>query len=359
MAQTLYNDIAAAEAAIDESCKRLLADKQILARIMHYCVDEFKGIDPKEIAKRYIEGTPDIGSVGVLPEQTNRKIHGLPNDDASVNEHSVRYDIRFSALAPDGSGGLIKLIINIEAQNKYHNSYPLITRGIYYLSRMISAQYGTEFDHSHYERIKKVYSIWICTDPPKSRVNTVTQYKMSEIPVMGKVAENPRHYDLMSAIIVCLGSESESSEGVCKLLELLLTDSKQTDTRCGELEDDFGIEISNEFERKVDGVCNVGHGIFEKRLRDEVNKRMDEINAEAARRINEINKRMNEVSVKHQEEIQETRREAENTTRTNTEFNIILTLMNNQHKSLDEVADMLNLPDDRRQLYRSMLDGST
>ena len=58
MAQTLYNDIAAAEAAIDESCKRLLADKQILARIMHYCVDEFKGIDPKEIAKRYIEGTP-------------------------------------------------------------------------------------------------------------------------------------------------------------------------------------------------------------------------------------------------------------------------------------------------------------
>ena len=269
-----------------------------------------------------------------------------------MNEHSVRYDIRFSALAPDGSGGLIKLIINIEAQNKYHNSYPLITRGIYYLSRMISAQYGTEFDHSHYERIKKVYSIWICTDPPKSRVNTVTQYKMSEIPVMGKVAENPRHYDLMSAIIVCLGSESESSEGVCKLLELLLTDSKQTDTRCGELEDDFGIEISNEFERKVDGVCNVGHGIFEKRLRDEVNKRMVEVNAEATRRINEVN-------VRHQEEIQETRREAENTTRTNTEFNIILTLMNNQHKSLDEVADMLNLPDDRRQLYRSMLDGST
>ena len=94
MAQTLYNDIAAAEAAIDESCKRLLADKQILARIMHYCVDEFKGIDPKEIARRYIEGTPDIGSVGVLPEQTNRKIHGLPNEDSVPGERGVRFDIR-------------------------------------------------------------------------------------------------------------------------------------------------------------------------------------------------------------------------------------------------------------------------
>ncbi len=58
---------------------------------------------------------------------------------------------------------MIRLIINIEAQNDFYPGYPLIKRGIYYCSRMISAQYGTEFKNSHYENIKKVYSIWTQT----------------------------------------------------------------------------------------------------------------------------------------------------------------------------------------------------
>ena len=72
----------------------------------------------------------------------------------------------FFAVAPV-SGELIRLIINIEAQNDYYPGYPLIKRGLYYCSRMISAQYGTEFTGSHYEQIKKVYSIWICINPPR------------------------------------------------------------------------------------------------------------------------------------------------------------------------------------------------
>ena len=66
----------------------------------------------------------------------------------------MEYDIRFFAIAPV-SGELIRLIINIEAQNDFYPGYPLIKRGIYYCSRMISAQYGTEFTNSHYENIKK------------------------------------------------------------------------------------------------------------------------------------------------------------------------------------------------------------
>lgn len=58
------------------------------------------------------------------------------------------------ATAPK-SGELIRLIINVEAQNNFYPGYPLIKRGIYYCSRMISAQYGTEFSASHYEDIKK------------------------------------------------------------------------------------------------------------------------------------------------------------------------------------------------------------
>ena len=77
------------------------------------------------------------------------------------------YDIRFTALAP-ATGEPIRLIINLEAQNEFHPGYPLIKRALYYVSRLISAQHGTEFTHGHYEKIKKVYSIWICSQPPET-----------------------------------------------------------------------------------------------------------------------------------------------------------------------------------------------
>ena len=37
--------------------------------------------------------------------------------------------------------------------------YPIIKRALYYCSRMISFQYGSEFTEAHYEKIRKVYSI--------------------------------------------------------------------------------------------------------------------------------------------------------------------------------------------------------
>ena len=87
----------------------------------------------------------------------------------------MEYDIRFFAIAPV-SGELIRLIINIEAQNDFLSGLSIDKKGNLLLQRMISAQYGTEFTNSHYENIKKVYSIWICMNPPKSRENSITRY---------------------------------------------------------------------------------------------------------------------------------------------------------------------------------------
>ncbi len=101
----------------------------------------------------------------------------------------VNYDIRFYATAP-ASGDLIGLIINVEAQNDFYTGYPLIKRGLYYCSRLISAQYGTEFAEGHYEDIKKVYSIWICMNPPKNRQNSITRYYIAEENIIGDVKEH-------------------------------------------------------------------------------------------------------------------------------------------------------------------------
>ena len=45
-------------AAYDLSCKRLLAVKKVLARIMRRCLPEFRCFDVDTIAERRIEGTP-------------------------------------------------------------------------------------------------------------------------------------------------------------------------------------------------------------------------------------------------------------------------------------------------------------
>lgn len=54
-----------ARASCDAACKRLLANKMILAWIMKSCLEEYRICDIREIMEQYIVGEPDIGQVPV------------------------------------------------------------------------------------------------------------------------------------------------------------------------------------------------------------------------------------------------------------------------------------------------------
>lgn len=105
--------------------------------------------------------------------------HTCRENHPCMDHEVLPYDIRFDALAP-ASGDMIRLIVNVEGQNNFYPGYPLTKRVFYYCGRMISAQYGTVFTHKHYEKLKKVYSVWICTHPPRNRENTITKYHIRE-----------------------------------------------------------------------------------------------------------------------------------------------------------------------------------
>ncbi len=257
--------VADEKASYDAACKRLLSEKIILAWIMKNCLEEYRDCDVEEIAEKYIEGTPQVGEVAVAPDESNRvsMIQGAGNEDTSLTEGTVTYDIRFFAIAPV-SGELIRLIINIEAQNDFYPGYPLIKRGIYYCSRMISAQYGTEFTNSHYENIKKVYSIWICMNPPKSRENSITRYYITEENLVGSVKERKADYDLMAAVMICLGKEGNSGTDLLKLLNVLLSTETGSQDKCQILEEDFHIRMTQTLESEVSLMCNLSKGVEEK-----------------------------------------------------------------------------------------------
>ena len=70
----------------DKAAKKLLANKQILAQIMKNCVNEYSACSVDEIAEKYIEGTPEVGTVGVHVDDTNRPSQGVKAEGISIGE---------------------------------------------------------------------------------------------------------------------------------------------------------------------------------------------------------------------------------------------------------------------------------
>ena len=251
-------------AGYDAACKRVLSEKAILARIMKSCLEEYKDCDVNDIAEKYIEGQPQVSAVPVLPDESGTIINGMDTEDKSVHEGTVTYDIRFHAIVPN-SGERIALIINVEAQNDFYPGYPLIMRAIYYCCRIISSQYGREFTNSHYEKIKKVYSIFICMSPPKNRQNTITRYRLVEENLVGKATEPVRNYDLLSVVMLCLGGpDGENYDGVLRMLDVLLSNETSEAEKRKILQDDYDIQMTQTMEREVSVMCNLSKGVEER-----------------------------------------------------------------------------------------------
>lgn len=72
---------------------------------------------------------------------------------------------------------------------------------------MISAQHGPIFTKSEYGKIRKVYSIWICTQPSDGFENTLTRYSIKPEQLIGEAQEETENYDLMSVVMICLGKQ--------------------------------------------------------------------------------------------------------------------------------------------------------
>ena len=253
------------KAAYDNACKRLLANKIILAWIMKCCLEEYRDCGISEIASKYIEGKAQISEAAVHPDEEaeSLQIAGLNTEDSTINEGTVTYDIRFRAIVP-GTGERISLIINVEAQNDFYPGYPIVKRNLYYCCRRVSSQYGTEFTNSHYEKIKKVYSIFICMNPPNYRKNTINQYSIQEENLIGEFDENVEYYDLLTGIIICLGDVEDEMTGILKLLEVLLSSERSTKEKREILQEEFNIKMTQELEREVSEMCNLSEGVEQK-----------------------------------------------------------------------------------------------
>jgi len=241
----------------DNICKKLLSYKEILARILKEYVSEYNDCDIGSIIKCIDFDEPQKEDV----HYGTMKITDNTEDDNGV-DGLIKYDIKFSTILPDNSK--TQMIINIEAQNKYSAGYPLIKRGIYYASRLISAQRGTVFYKDDYDKIQKVYSIWICVDGLKLKEPKITEFTLDKKEYLGKRKQiEKKDYDLIDIIIIRLCKDPDKYDSkIIRLLTHLITNKYDLEERKRVLKEDYGIEMEEVY-KGVNDMSSLSEAVFQ------------------------------------------------------------------------------------------------
>lgn len=249
----------------DNSAKRLIAHKIILARILVKTVEEFKGMDPLEVAV-LIEGLPYISAVPVEPGLTNavhfqngQRLVGFNTENQELNEGLVRFDIVFYVRMKDG---LSQIIINVEAQKDEPGEYEILNRAVFYVSRLISSQKERDFENSSYDDIKCVYSIWICMNMEE---NTMSHIHLTKEDLIGSY-EWKGNLDLLNIIMIGLAKElpeHDETYELHRLLGALLSRELTVDEKLDIIGKEYDIPLEENFRKDMSTMCNLSQGVKE------------------------------------------------------------------------------------------------
>lgn len=253
------------DAQYDNSAKRLIAHKIILARILVKTVEEFKGMDPLEVAA-LIEGLPYISAVPVEPGLTNavhfqngQRLVGFNTENQELNEGLVRFDIVFYVRMKDG---LSQIIINVEAQKDEPGEYEIPNRAVFYVSRLISSQKERDFENSSYDDIKCVYSIWICMNMEE---NTMSHIHLTKEDLIGSY-EWKGNLDLLNIIMIGLAKElpeHDETYELHRLLGALLSRELTVDEELDIIGKEYDIPLEENFRKDMSTMCNLSQGVKE------------------------------------------------------------------------------------------------
>ena len=253
------------DAQYDNSAKRLIAHKIVLAWILIRTVEEFKGMEPLEVAA-LIEGIPYISAVPVEPGLTNavrfkngKRLVGFNTENQEMNEGLVRFDIVFYVRMKDG---LSQIIINVEAQKDEPGEYEILNRAVFYVSRLVSSQKERDFENSSYDDIKSVYSIWICMNMEES---TMSHIHLTKEDLIGSY-EWKGNLDLLNIIMIGLAKElpeHDETYELHRLLGALLSRELTVDEKLDIIGKEYDIPLEENFRKDMSTMCNLSQGVKE------------------------------------------------------------------------------------------------
>ena len=223
------------EAQYDESAKRLLAQKYVLAHILVRTVEEFQGMEIEKVVS-LIEGDPYISKVPVAS--------GLTNKDRNVEGKRI-------------------VGLNTEAGEKDEpGSYQILNRAIFYVSRLISSQKERDFVKSNYNDVKTVYSIWVCMNMPE---NSMCHIHLTKEDLLGN--HNWKgNLNLVNIVMIGLTNalpQRHNEYVLHRLLCAMFSNELSQQQKMKIMEQEYHIPMEESFKEEVSIMCNLSQGIKE------------------------------------------------------------------------------------------------
>ena len=250
-------------AQYDERAKRLLGHKSILAHILVDTVEEFKGMNSKDVV-RFIEGEPMIGVVPTEPGLTNvngdgKRLVGMNTENTEINEGTINFDIVFYVRMKDG---LSQIIVNVEAQKDMPAEYHILNRAIFYACRLVSSQKERDFVNKKYDDIKQVYTIWICMNMPE---DSTDYYYLANKKLLGNCKWEGKQ-DMLNIVLVGLAKElprQDEKHELHRLLGALLSKDLTQSEKLNIIEKEYDIPLEEDLRKDVSVMCNLSQGIVD------------------------------------------------------------------------------------------------
>lgn len=233
----------------DHLCKMIIGNEEVLSRIIKAAVDEANHLNVEEI-RRLIKGV-HIGDLIVNPH-----FHLVDKKGFIKDEGMVYYDILCYIDVPQEDGKNIRVYLNVEIQNNPYPGYSIIIRGYAYVSRIVSEQWGSEYDDKNYDGMKKVYSLWIMPKAPKRKDGYMNVYETNERIICGTTVEEKEIYD--KGVILAIYLNKEHDELLTPLTVLLnnVLDYKGKQR----IIEEYGLN-TKKIESEVKDMCDLGKSI--------------------------------------------------------------------------------------------------
>ena len=253
------------KARYDKNVKELLADIQVLARIVKHTVVEAERLSIEQIMDCIDHDSIRIGMVPVEPGMTNMgRVDSVQTEDAIPNEGYVTYDIRFALIIVELE---LEIIINVGAQRSMAYStlgYHLENRIVFYLARLISSQKGINFVNSEYDKIKKVYSIWICMDADDDG-DSISRISLKQDTLFGMSCDFPK-LDKMCGMVIRIRNNSDAAESRNRLIAMLedVLSREDSDVKKRKLEEKYAMKMTLELEGRIKRMCNLSDVVVER-----------------------------------------------------------------------------------------------
>ena len=262
METVIQNTITNHKIMLGQHYKAIVGNQEMLARMIHEFVKEARHLSVKEIMKI------------IKDEQCFR---WLNNENMIPNYGTVKFDMFCCIDLPQLNGTNKRIYLNVEIQNNIHPGYSLVTRGIASVLRILTTQWGREYDDKNYDGMKKVYSLWIMPQATKKK-RWRCRCLQSKKERRNRKEENKENHDEEELIMICLNQKHDTTKKYPKHDEVLMPLVAFLNNRIDyqgnkEIIKGYGFK---EIEREVKEMCDYANFLERKARNEGINQEISQ-----------------------------------------------------------------------------------